>query len=186
MVASLTISMILIGLWHGLSYTFLVFGALQGFYISASVLTMPYRERLVARFMALSPVHLVVGLHLSSVTVSLPARLPERRDLGQMAVFAPLSAAFGMLCVYAIVSFSMIFWQAHTFDAAILHLRLLARTIPPAILASPTSERISWIPCSPVWSSRSGTAPGRRASPGSHDMSAAWCRGGSSVEWPCC
>lgn len=130
LVASLTFSMILIGLWHGLSYTFLAFGALQGLYISFSVLTTPVRERIVARFMALPPVHLVVGLHINSVTVSVLPQLPERRELGQMAVFAPLRAAFGMLCVYVMVSFSMIFWRAHTWDAAILHLRLLARTIP--------------------------------------------------------
>ena len=130
MVTSLTISMILIGLWHGLSCTFLAFGALQGLYISLSVLTTPYRERLVARFMALPALHLVIGLHISVVTVSLPTRLLEQRELGRMPVFALLRAAFGMVCVYIMMSFSMIFWQAHTFDAAILHLRLLARTIP--------------------------------------------------------
>ena len=130
MVTSLTISMMLIGLWHGLSYPFLAFGALQGLYISFSVLTMPSRERLMARFMALPPLHLVIGLHITSVTVSLPTRPPEQRELGHMAVFAPLRTAFGIVCVYVMVSFSMIFWQAHTFDAAVLHLRLLARTIP--------------------------------------------------------
>jgi D-alanyl-lipoteichoic acid acyltransferase DltB (MBOAT superfamily) len=126
MVVSLTVSMILIGLWHGLSYTFFAFGALQGLYISVSALTMPGRERLLTRLAARPTVHLGISLHVKTVTLSVLTQPSEQRELSRIDVFTPLSAAF----VYAMVSFSMIFWQAPSLDAAILHLRLLARTIP--------------------------------------------------------
>jgi len=45
---NLMITMVLGGLWHGASWTFLIWGALQGLMLCCSRLTLPVRDRLVA------------------------------------------------------------------------------------------------------------------------------------------
>ncbi len=62
LVLSLSASMVTIGLWHGLTLTFLVFGLLHATYISASALTLPIRQRLLAPYRWLAPVRAVFGM----------------------------------------------------------------------------------------------------------------------------
>jgi alginate O-acetyltransferase complex protein AlgI len=62
MVASLMLSMILIGLWHGMTGPFLAFGVLQGLYMSVSALSLPARERVLGRIKALAPLRMVFGI----------------------------------------------------------------------------------------------------------------------------
>lgn len=50
LVFSLFTAMVVIGIWHGLSGTFLVFGLLQGLFISVSALTLPWRDRVAKRW----------------------------------------------------------------------------------------------------------------------------------------
>ena len=92
LVVSLFTSMAVIGIWHGFTGTFLIFGLLQGMFISVSALTLPARDRVVAR---------------RGVPVLL------RRIAGAAGVFL-------------LMSFSQIFWQARSVQAALLHLQLLA------------------------------------------------------------
>lgn len=54
--ASLFISFVLIGLWHGANWTYVTFGALNGFYIVFSTLTSALRER-TASLIRLSKIH---------------------------------------------------------------------------------------------------------------------------------
>jgi D-alanyl-lipoteichoic acid acyltransferase DltB (MBOAT superfamily) len=92
LILSLSTSMIIIGLWHGLTLTFLVFGLLHATYMSVSALTLPARQRLLA---------------------------PHRW-------LAPVRAVFGMAIVFILMTISQLFWQAHSMDVALLHLRLLS------------------------------------------------------------
>ena len=91
LVICLFTSMVVIGVWHGFTGTFLVYGALQGVFISVSALTLPARDRLAARW----------AMPLWSRQIA------------------------GAAWVYLLMSFSQIFWQARSMQAALLHLRLL-------------------------------------------------------------
>jgi alginate O-acetyltransferase complex protein AlgI len=62
LVASLMLAMILIGLWHGITWPFLAFGVLQGLHMSVSALTLPARERVLGRIKALAPLRMVFGI----------------------------------------------------------------------------------------------------------------------------
>lgn len=63
---TLFFSFLLIGLWHGANWTYVVFGALNGFYITLGAMTASQRERLVT-FMRLSD---LPGLHRALQTVT--------------------------------------------------------------------------------------------------------------------
>ena len=96
LVLSLMVSMVLIGLWHALTLPYLVYGVIQGVYMSASALIKPYRERLVGR----------------SRAFALPAHL------------------LGIIIVFLLMTFSQLFWQAHSLQAGWLHVRLLFGVTP--------------------------------------------------------
>ncbi len=49
MFVNLVIVFLVSGMWHGANWTFLAWGALHGFYAAMSKITLPYRDRLVAR-----------------------------------------------------------------------------------------------------------------------------------------
>jgi D-alanyl-lipoteichoic acid acyltransferase DltB (MBOAT superfamily) len=48
LVLSILLNMTLIGLWHGLSWTFLIFGVMNGIFLSVSALTLRERDRFFA------------------------------------------------------------------------------------------------------------------------------------------
>ena len=49
LVLSLFVAMTLIGVWHGFTLPFLLYGLMQGAFMSVSALTLPQRDRLLAR-----------------------------------------------------------------------------------------------------------------------------------------
>jgi D-alanyl-lipoteichoic acid acyltransferase DltB (MBOAT superfamily) len=62
LVASVITNMTLIGVWHGFTWCFLVFGVVQGVFLAVSVLTLKQRVRFFERWRWLSPVRAFVGI----------------------------------------------------------------------------------------------------------------------------
>ncbi len=62
LVASVMINMTLIGVWHGFTWCFLVFGLMNGVFLSVSVLTLKQRTKFFARWKWLTPVRTVIGI----------------------------------------------------------------------------------------------------------------------------
>ncbi len=61
LILSLSINMLAIGIWHGPRWTFVVFGALQAFYLIVSSLTLRPRKRFLQHHAALQGLHEVFG-----------------------------------------------------------------------------------------------------------------------------
>ena len=70
LVFSIFVNMVLIGLWHGIAWTYLVFGLLQGLMLSVSALTLPRRDAFFAVHPALSGVRRVGGAATTFVLMS--------------------------------------------------------------------------------------------------------------------
>jgi D-alanyl-lipoteichoic acid acyltransferase DltB (MBOAT superfamily) len=62
LVASVIINMTLIGVWHGFTWCFLVFGVMNGVFLAVSVLTLKQRQKLFGRFKWLTPFRVVFGI----------------------------------------------------------------------------------------------------------------------------
>jgi D-alanyl-lipoteichoic acid acyltransferase DltB (MBOAT superfamily) len=62
LVASVLANMTLIGVWHGFSWCFLVFGLMHGVFLAVSVLTLKARAKLFERWRWLTPVRVVFGI----------------------------------------------------------------------------------------------------------------------------
>jgi hypothetical protein len=52
---SIFVNMLLVGLWHGISWTFFVFGALQGLFMTISAMTLRARDEVFDRWPRLAP-----------------------------------------------------------------------------------------------------------------------------------
>ncbi len=70
LVASIMTNMILIGLWHGLSASYLAFGVIHGVFMSVSALTLRRRDRFFARHARWRPLRLAVGMVVTFNLVS--------------------------------------------------------------------------------------------------------------------
>jgi hypothetical protein len=62
LVASVLVNMTLIGVWHGFTWCFLVFGLMNGIFLAVSVLTLKRRAKFFGRFKWLTPVRTVLGI----------------------------------------------------------------------------------------------------------------------------
>jgi D-alanyl-lipoteichoic acid acyltransferase DltB (MBOAT superfamily) len=88
---SLMTNMILIGIWHGFTWTFLIFGVFHGIVMVISVLTLKPKEGLLKDRPALRRIDHVIGIATT----------------------------------FLIMTFSQIFFQAASLEAALHHLRLV-------------------------------------------------------------
>ncbi|OGR87668.1 MAG: hypothetical protein A3A86_04770 [Elusimicrobia bacterium RIFCSPLOWO2_01_FULL_60_11] len=61
LVISLSVTMIAIGVWHGVAWNWLAFGLLHAFYLSASVLTLSFRNAFFRKHAGLGGIRPVVG-----------------------------------------------------------------------------------------------------------------------------
>jgi D-alanyl-lipoteichoic acid acyltransferase DltB (MBOAT superfamily) len=71
LVVSLSASMVIIGLWHGLTLPFLVFGLLHATYMSVSALTLPARQRVLAPYRWLAPLRAICGMAVVFVLMTI-------------------------------------------------------------------------------------------------------------------
>jgi alginate O-acetyltransferase complex protein AlgI len=65
LLSAITINMVVIGLWHGLTPNFLVFGVLHAIFTIATVLTVGLRNKIYPKTVAASKVRLVLGVLLT-------------------------------------------------------------------------------------------------------------------------
>jgi D-alanyl-lipoteichoic acid acyltransferase DltB (MBOAT superfamily) len=126
------INMIAIGLWHGLTWTYLAFGILNGIYMTVSALTLKRRNLFFKTRPRLAPIrafagplltfHLVVLSHIFFRAVTFPSALnyiagliPRWRGSAVPVIrFDPsllgLSARALMLCVAAFLASEAVVW----------------------------------------------------------------------------
>jgi alginate O-acetyltransferase complex protein AlgI len=71
LVASIIINMTLIGIWHGLTWTFWIFGAFHGIVISISALTYKRKARLLKRHPRFAHLDSIVGVITTFLVMSL-------------------------------------------------------------------------------------------------------------------
>ena len=62
LVASLFVTMFLVGIWHGFTWTFALFGMMQGLFLSVSMLTVELRNRIFSRWQGLRPLRMAAGV----------------------------------------------------------------------------------------------------------------------------
>jgi alginate O-acetyltransferase complex protein AlgI len=62
LVASVIVNMTLIGVWHGFTWCFLVFGLINGVFLAVSVLTLKQRTKFFGRWKWLTPFRIVFGI----------------------------------------------------------------------------------------------------------------------------
>ena len=95
LVICITLNMVIIGLWHGLTLNFLVFGLLHALFV---IVTVFVNRRFAGNARAKSD---------------------NGRDAPGRRLMAGTIAFGGMVLTFALMSFSQIFWRAHTFSHAV-------------------------------------------------------------------
>jgi D-alanyl-lipoteichoic acid acyltransferase DltB (MBOAT superfamily) len=70
LVASVVVNMTLIGVWHGFTWCFLVFGVMNGIFLSVSVLTLKQRAAFFDRFRWLTPFRVVFGIVIVQLLIA--------------------------------------------------------------------------------------------------------------------
>jgi D-alanyl-lipoteichoic acid acyltransferase DltB (MBOAT superfamily) len=109
-VIAISVNMLIIGLWHGLTLNFLVFGLLQALFLNLTVVVLSYRAR---------------------------RDRGSRMNVNENALrqFANYSAGLlGAVTTFALMSFSMIFVHSTTWDQAIAILKQLLGFAPSGSL----------------------------------------------------
>ncbi len=102
LVLSLSASMVIIGLWHGFTLTFLAFGLLHAGYMSASALTLPARQKLLAPYRRLAPWRAAWGMAAVFVMMTVSQLFWQAHSLGSAMLHVRLlcgSAAAGSLAM---------------------------------------------------------------------------------------
>ena len=82
LVLSLSASMVIIGLWHGLTMPFLVFGLLHAVYMSVSAVTLPARQRLLSPYRWLAPLRAVCGMAVVFVLMTISQLFWQAHSIG--------------------------------------------------------------------------------------------------------
>ena len=145
LVLCIMLNMLIIGLWHGLTLNFFVFGVLQGVFVSVTALV-------------------VISLRRRGRTRVRPASGEPIDTIGERARRWTLALA-GMTLTFVLMSFSTIFWRSPTWDQAMSILMQVLAVSPsgpigwsdmPAYLAVP-----AWI-CMAVALFVGAGAPGAR------------------------
>ena len=71
LVVSIVLNMTLIGVWHGFTWCYLVFGALHGVFLSVSVLTLKKRNKVLGRWKWLRPFRTLWGIVIVQVLLAI-------------------------------------------------------------------------------------------------------------------
>lgn len=103
---SLLIVFVLSGLWHGAAWTFVLWGAMHGFYLTASLITRPLRRRL----------WLGLEYRLNWLAATLA---PTAETFRQRRLLSKLRSVGAVLTTFHLVALSLILFRAHTLDDAL-------------------------------------------------------------------
>ena len=90
LVFSLSASMVIIGLWHGFTLTFLIFGLLHAGYMSVSALTLPARQRVFAPHRWLQPLRAVGGMAVVFLLMTVSQIFWQARSLSSAMLHVQL------------------------------------------------------------------------------------------------
>jgi alginate O-acetyltransferase complex protein AlgI len=146
LILCLMLNMVIIGLWHGLTLNFLVFGLLQGIFVSVTALV-------------------IMSLRRRGRTSVEPAPRGQTDAIGERARRWTLALA-GTILTFLLMSFSTIFFHSRTWDQAVSILKQVLAVSPsgplgwsdmPAYLSVP-----AWI-CGAVALFVGAGAPGAKA-----------------------
>jgi alginate O-acetyltransferase complex protein AlgI len=146
LILCLMLNMVIIGLWHGLTLNFLVFGLLQGIFVSVTALV-------------------IMSLRRRGRTSVEPAPRGQTDAMGERARRWTLALA-GTILTFVLMSFSTIFFHSRTWDQAVSILKQVLAVSPsgplgwsdmPAYLSVP-----AWI-CGAVALFVGAGAPGAKA-----------------------
>ena len=164
LIAAVCINMIIIGVWHGFTLNYFVFGVLHAVFLTVTVLILGARAR---RKRAAGKTKAADG----------DALRPPRAVVGFL----------GAVLTFALMSFSQIFFHSSTWAELLLAilrqvLAALRQAGPPA---GPTCRRTSSFPHSFAWPSPFSSARGRPARGGSCSRSAGSRRSGCSTALAC-
>jgi alginate O-acetyltransferase complex protein AlgI len=114
LIACIMLSMAIIGLWHGLTLNFLVFGLLNGVFVSVTAL--------------------IVMAHNRRGRIKAKAKSEPRTGSTRRRLSHGGWALGGMTLTFALMSFSQIFWHSRTWDQAISILGQLLTIAPSGSL----------------------------------------------------
>jgi alginate O-acetyltransferase complex protein AlgI len=110
LVLCIMLNMLIIGLWHGLTLNYLVFGVMQGVFVSVTAL-------------------IVMSLRRRGRTRVKSAPSEQIDTIGRRARRWTLALA-GMMLTFVLMSFSTIFWRSPTWDQAISILKQVLAVSP--------------------------------------------------------
>jgi alginate O-acetyltransferase complex protein AlgI len=110
LVLCIMLNMLIIGLWHGLTLNYLVFGVMQGVFVSVTAL-------------------IVMSLRRRGRTRVKSAPGEQIDTIGRRARRWTLALA-GMMLTFVLMSFSTIFWRSPTWDQAISILKQVLAVSP--------------------------------------------------------
>ena len=94
LVLSLSASMIIIGLWHGFTLTFLVFGLLHAGYMSVSALTLATRQKLLAPYRWLQPLRAIAGMTFVFVLMTVSQLFWQAHSIGSAMLHVRLLTGY--------------------------------------------------------------------------------------------
>lgn len=87
LVASVLVNMTLIGVWHGFTLCFVVFGLLNGIFLAVSVLTLKQRQKFFGRYKSLTSVRMVFGIVIVQSLLALTQIFFQAPTIGSALAF---------------------------------------------------------------------------------------------------
>ncbi len=94
LILSLSASMVIIGLWHGFTLPFLMFGVLHAGYMSVSALTLPARQKLLAPYRWLRPLRAIGGMGIVFILMTFSQLFWQARSIGSALLHVRLLSGY--------------------------------------------------------------------------------------------
>ncbi len=94
LILSLSASMVIIGLWHGFTLTFLVFGLLHAGYMSVSAITLSARQKMLAPYQWLQPLRAVSGMAVVFILMTISQLFWQAHSIGSAMLHVRLLTGY--------------------------------------------------------------------------------------------